>query len=208
MYPSLLRRALGHLFAFCQNEGTHAVQSYLLLFSSIFLNCDKSQADEIGSNRSPSTSPASSISEIRLPLSLHRDVPLCPFTIPDGILFRPTAYPIVRGERYAWEGTTEQLKDVRRCISMLVDSIGLLTTWGVAFIIQHLMLLLGNTSLPRDILKHHFFCLIYTNSSVLIHHVLLLLYRFPECFQALDHLIVIDNILYLMDEPKLYVLSL
>lgn len=120
------------------------------------------------------------------------------------------------------------LRDVRRSVSLLVESAPRVTEWGLATILEQLVAFVGRTGasfpffffslcnlaliasaadLPRDVFKHYFFHYLYSNSPVLVHTVVLIMLRFPEIMQIADYRTLVDQLFRLIDEPLLYAIS-
>lgn len=295
-YPKLLTKSLGHLYNFCQQEVSHAVQSYLGLFSSAFVSCssaifedpsaqlqghDGVDADDSASASASSSSlssPFASTSSLpslaaappspfagssyinygssssytlmrggenrewslssgggeRTSSSAHLSMPgasllsvvapLCPFHIPEDVQLRPLAYPsqsaastsVASASAASSLNAAAQsssvpllhipdafLRDVRRSVSLLVESAPRVTDWGLATILEQLITFVARTDLPRDVFKHYFFHYLYTNSLVMLHAVVTIMLRFPEVMQTGDYRKLIDQLFRLVDEPLL-----
>lgn len=154
-YPCLLSDIAGHLWSLCQNERTHASQSYILLFSSVVHN----------------------IVAQKLNVSiLSTSVPLVPFSVPQ-ILLDDSGFG---KEGSAWLN----YKELRRAMAFLLEWPQVLTPCAMVEFLSMIMPLVVALDLQTSLLKVQFFGMVYSYEPMLCHAVLTMYSQFLEAFDG------------------------
>ncbi|CAK7326069.1 unnamed protein product [Dovyalis caffra] len=160
-WPCLLSNMAGHLWSLCQNERTHACQSYLLLFTNVVFN----------------------IVNTKLNVSiLNTSVPLVPFSVPQWVLLGGEgSKEVVVGLNY---------KELRRAMAFLLESLQVLTPSGMMEFLGMVMPVALALELQASMLKVQFFGMIYSFDPLLCHVVLMMYFQFLDAFDGQEGEIV------------------
>jgi AP-5 complex subunit beta-1 len=153
-HPCLLSDIAGHLWSLCQNERTHASQSYILLFTWVIHN--------IVVNKS-------SVS------ILNTSVPLVPFNVPQSLLLGGSSNSANAGLNY---------KELRRAMAFLLESPQVLTPCGMVEFMAMITPVAVALELQASMLKVQFFGLICSYDPMLCHVVLMLYLQFSDAFDG------------------------
>ncbi|CAM6047101.1 unnamed protein product [Sphagnum compactum] len=183
-HPCLLHACVGHVFALCQSERTHAGQSYKLLLTVILHNmaCHMYTIK----SRSSGAQPFLSIT-----------IPLVPFSVPP---FLAASSP--RQESLsvpAKELTAGSLKEFKRAVAYLLQRPDLLTEFGMLEFVARFINIARALNLHGSLLKPQFSSLVYTFSPVLCHVVLLIYSQFMDAFEG-DEDVILKRLFYLCRE--------
>ncbi|KAM6599074.1 uncharacterized protein LOC115705494 [Cannabis sativa] len=154
-YPCLLSEIVGHLWSLCQNERTHACQSYILLFTSVVRN----------------------IVAHKLSVSiLSNSVPLVPFSVPQVLL---SGFGSVK------EGSAGlNFKELRRALAFLLEWPQVLTPCAMMEFLAMIMPVAVALELQASMLKVQFFGMIYSFDPMLCHVVLMMYSQFLDAFDG------------------------
>ncbi|KAG6654734.1 hypothetical protein CIPAW_05G166500 [Carya illinoinensis] len=153
-YPCLLSDIAGHLWSLCQNERTHASQSYILLFTLVIHNIVA-----LESNVSV----------------LNTSVPLVPFNVPQSLL---------AGGSSNSTNTCLNYKELRRAMAFLLESPQVLTPCGMVEFMAMITPVAISLELQPSMLKVQFFGMVYSYNPILCHVVLMLYLRFMDAFDG------------------------
>ncbi|KAG9442296.1 hypothetical protein H6P81_018150 [Aristolochia fimbriata] len=156
--PCLLVEITPHLWTLCQNERTHASQSYLLLLTSVILNLIRSK--------------------IHVPI-LATSLPLIPFNIPVSLV--STA---ANNNNNNSSGRDLNLKEIRRVVAFLLEQPQILTPCGMMEFMDMIMEVGSALELQVSLLKVQFSGLLYSYDPILSHVVLTLYSRFSDAFEG------------------------
>lgn len=158
-WPCLLSNIGGHLWSLCQNERSHACQSYLLLFTSVVFN----------------------IVNTKLNVSiLNTSVPLVPFNVPQWVLSGGDENGI--GSKEVVVGLN--YKELRRAMAFLLESPQVLTPSGMMEFLGMVMPMAVALELQASMLKVQFFWMIYSFDPLSCHVVLTMYSRFLDVFDG------------------------
>jgi AP-5 complex subunit beta-1 len=153
-HPCLLSDIAGHLWSLCQNERTHASQSYILLFTWVIHN--------IVANKS-------SVS------ILNTSLPLVPFNVPQSLLLDGSSNSANTGLNY---------KELRRAMAFLLESPQVLTPCGMAEFMAMMTPVAVALDLQASMLKVQFFGMLCSYDPMLCHVVLMLYLQFSDAFDG------------------------
>ncbi|PON67991.1 AP-5 complex subunit beta-like protein [Trema orientale] len=154
-YPCLLSEIAGHLWSLCQNERTHACQSYILLFTSVVHN----------------------IVAQKLSVSiLGNSVPLVPFSVPQVLM---SGFGSGKGDNAGLN-----YKELRRALAFLLEWPQVLTPCAMMEFLGMIMPLAVALDLQASMLKVQFFGMIYSFDPVLCHVVLMMYSHFLDSFDG------------------------
>ncbi|XP_060675509.1 uncharacterized protein LOC132804970 isoform X2 [Ziziphus jujuba] len=154
-YPCLLSEIAGYLWSLCQNERTHASQSYILLFSSVIHN----------------------IVAQKLNVSiLNTSVPLVPFSVPQILL---------DDLGFGKEGSAGlNYKELKRAMAFLLEWPQVLTPCAMVEFLSMIMPLALALDLQASMMKVQFFGMVYSYEPMLYHAVLTMYSQFLEAFDG------------------------
>ncbi|KAJ8426114.1 hypothetical protein Cgig2_031781 [Carnegiea gigantea] len=165
-YPCLLAEVVGHLWGLCQNERTHACQSYLLLLLEVIQHI---VACKLNVNSVFSTG-----------------VPLVPFNIPQwvkiGGVDEDGDDEVYLKLHLEAELSGSNLKELKRVMAFLLEWPQVLTSCGMMEFMSVVMPLAVALELQPSLLKVQFFGLLYNYDPLLWHVVLMLYSQFPDTF--------------------------
>ncbi|EFH59468.1 binding protein [Arabidopsis lyrata subsp. lyrata] len=155
-FPGLLSDVAGHLWSLCQAERTHAVQAYLLLFTTIVYN----------------------VVNQKLKVSLlSTSVPLVPFNAPNWM--RDQSLIMSHGQ-----GLGPDQKELRRTLAFMLESPYLFTSCAMMEFMGMVVPLASALELQASMLKVQFLGMIYSFDPMLCHVVLLVYSQFPDAFEG------------------------
>ncbi|CAL9221523.1 unnamed protein product [Arabidopsis halleri] len=155
-FPGLLSDVAGHLWSLCQAERTHAVQAYLLLFTTIVYN----------------------VVNQKLKVSLlSTSVPLVPFNAPNWM--RDQSLIMSHGQ-----GLGPDQKELRRTLAFMLESPYLFTSCAMMEFMGMVVPLASALELQASMLKVQFLGMIYSFDPMLCHVVLLMYSQFPDAFEG------------------------
>lgn len=159
--------------------------------------------EEGQSLRSPPASPANSFSAS----ILATDADLCPFSVPTTLRLQPTNFPLVFANSYlafARRLPETTNKEIRKCVSMLIDQATMLTPWGAYDLILKVIPLVFLSDVPKEIFLQNFFRFTSTHNSLLVHIVLILKMNFTEIFSSGYQSLVVLQLLRNTKDPNMY----
>uniref|UniRef100_A0A7C8ZJC3 Uncharacterized protein n=1 Tax=Opuntia streptacantha TaxID=393608 RepID=A0A7C8ZJC3_OPUST len=165
-YPCLLADVVGHLWGLCQNERTHACQSYLLLLVEVIHHIVACKLN---------------VSSV-----FSTAVPLVPFNVPQwvriGGIDEGGDEEVDLGLHFGAELSVSNLKELKRVMAFLLEWPQILTPCGMIEFMSVVMPLAVALELQPSLLKVQFFGLLYNYEPLLWHVVLMLYSQFPDAF--------------------------
>ncbi|XP_010533345.1 PREDICTED: uncharacterized protein LOC104809147 [Tarenaya hassleriana] len=174
-FPGLLSDVAGHLWSLCQAERTHAVQSYLLLFTTVVYN----------------------VANQKLSVSLlSTSVPLVPFNAPAWMKDQSSGFG-------HGPGSEPNPKELRRALAFLLESPYLFTSYAMMEFMGMVMPLALALELQASMLRVQFFGMIYSFDPMLCHVVLLMYSQFPHAFDGQEKEIL-RRLMLLSKETQIY----
>ncbi|ESQ47899.1 hypothetical protein EUTSA_v10019942mg [Eutrema salsugineum] len=176
-FPGLLSDVAGHLWSLCQTERTHAVQSYLLLFTTVVYNVVNQK--------------------LRVSL-LSTSVPLVPFNAPNWM--RDESSHSGQGQS---QGLGPDQKELRRTLAFLLESPYLFTSCAMMEFMGMVVPLASALELQASMLKVQFLGMIYSFDPMLCHVVLLMYSKFPDAFEGQEKDIM-RRLMLLSKETQIY----
>eukprot|EP00753_Platysulcus_tardus_P019293 PLAT7091.6.p1 GENE.PLAT7091.6~~PLAT7091.6.p1 ORF type:complete len:976 (+),score=387.35 PLAT7091.6:116-2929(+) len=90
------------------------------------------------------------------------------------------------------------VKKLTRALSLLLQHLPLLSRWGLAFLVPHLIPFVRMAELSPSIFRHHFLGIVFKQPTLLVHLVLLLFRCFPAIFTPQDEETVVQRVTLLM----------
>ncbi|KAF8081639.1 hypothetical protein N665_0873s0012 [Sinapis alba] len=153
-FPGLLSDVAGHLWSLCQAERTHAVQAYLLLFTTVVYNVVKQK--------------------LKVSL-LSTSVPLVPFNAPHWMRDQSEGLS---------QGLGPDQKELRRTLAFMLESPYLFTSCAMMEFMGMVVPLASALELQASMLKVQFLGMIYSFDPMLCHVVLLMYTQFPDAFEG------------------------
>ncbi|KFK39310.1 hypothetical protein AALP_AA3G228300 [Arabis alpina] len=174
-FPGLLSDVAGHLWSLCQAERTHAVQAYLLLFTTVVYN----------------------VVNHKLKVSLlSTSVPLVPFSAP--IWMQDESSISGQGQ-----GSGPDQKELRRTLAFMLESPYLFTSCAMMEFMGMVVPLASALELQASMLKVQFLGMIYSFDPMLCHVVLLMYCQFPDAFEGQEKEIM-RRLMLLSKETHIY----
>ncbi|CAH8385191.1 unnamed protein product [Eruca vesicaria subsp. sativa] len=153
-FPGLLSDVAGHLWTLCQAERTHAVQAYLLLFTTVVFNVVNQK--------------------IRVSL-ISTSVPLVPFNAPSWMR---------DGSLGLSQGLGADQKELRRVLAFMLESPYLFTSCAMMEFMGMVVPLASALELQASMLRVQFLGMVYSFDPMLCHVVLLMYTQFPDAFEG------------------------
>lgn len=171
-YPCLLAEVVGHLWGLCQNERTHASQSYLLLLLEVIHDIV--------------------VCKLNVASVFSTAVPLVPFNVPKWVATEADggggedngAEEEEEGLHFGVELSSSNVKELRRVMAFLLDCHQVLTSCGMVEFMSMVMPLAVGLELQSSLLKVQFSGLIYSSDPLLWHVILMLCRRFLDTFDG------------------------
>ncbi|XP_074307712.1 uncharacterized protein LOC141642718 [Silene latifolia] len=163
-FPGLLVEIVGHLWGICQNERTHACQSYLLLLLEVIHNVV--------------------VCRLNVASVFSTALPLVPFNVPSSLLLSSSAIDDAGGNDDNVGLSGASLKELRRVVSFLLEWAQALTPCGMVEFISRVMPLAVGLELQSSLLKVQFGGLMYNYDPLLWHVVLTLSRWFPDMYDG------------------------
>ncbi|CAL5212599.1 unnamed protein product [Lathyrus oleraceus] len=152
--PCLLSDVVGHLWSLCQNERTHASQSYILLFTTVIHN----------------------IVDKKLSISiLNTSHPLLPFSTPQCLN---------REDFGSDSGSGLNTKELRRALAFLLEWPQVLTPCGMMEFVSMVISVVVALELQPSMLKVQLFGMIHSYDPLLCHVVLAMFMHFLDAFDG------------------------
>ncbi|XP_057527067.1 uncharacterized protein LOC130806134 [Amaranthus tricolor] len=169
-FPCLLAEIVGHLWGLCQNERTHASQSYILLLLEVIHNIV--------------------VCKLNVVSVFSTAVPLVPFNVPNWVITDDDDNG--GGENWGEEDSVRlgvelsgtSLKELKRVMAFLLEWPRVLTPCGMLEFMSMLMPLAIGLELQSSLLKVQFSGLLYNFDPLLWHVVLVLWRRFLDSFDG------------------------
>ncbi|PRP74413.1 AP-5 complex subunit beta-1-like [Planoprotostelium fungivorum] len=196
---------LGRLFRYCESEATHAIQSYLSLFSLLLhhrtLLMSRSVAHFV--TLFPPEIPFSLPSQIIPPLPLS--VYAAGVTSGDVRNLNPPFWcqrPAEDSENSPDGQVTKRFpepvyNEITRCLALLMDSCGTtLNQWGISYVFSRMLPFVYLCDLPREAFQHHFWRYSSCHHLLLFHDILLMHLNFPEIFTAEQQESLVSRLLH------------
>ncbi|KAL2938922.1 AP-5 complex subunit beta-1 [Bienertia sinuspersici] len=164
-YPCLLADIVGHLWGLCQNERTHASQSYLLLLLQVIyhiVDCKLNVASVFSTA-----------------------VPLVPFNVPPWVATNDVGDDGGEegGLHFGVEMSSSASKELKRVMAFLLEWPKVFTPCGMVEFMSMLMPLAIGLELQSSLLKVQFSGLLYSYNPLFWHVVLILCRRFLDTFE-------------------------
>lgn len=174
-FPGLLSDVAGHLWSLCQAERTHAVQAYLLLFTTVVYN----------------------VVNQKLKVSLlSTSVPLVPFNAPNWMQDESS----ISGQG---QGSGPDQKELRRTLAFMLESPYLFTSCAMMEFMGMVVPLASALELQASMLKVQFLGMIYSFDPMLCHVVLLMYCQFPDAFEGQEKEII-RRLMLFSKETQIY----
>ncbi|CAH2053269.1 unnamed protein product [Thlaspi arvense] len=176
-FPGLLSDVAGHLWSLCQAERTHAVQAYLLLFTTVVYNVVHQK--------------------LRVSL-LSTSVPLVPFNAPNWMRDQSS----IQGQGQS-QGLGPDQKELRRTLAFMLESPYLFTSCAMMEFMCMVVPLASALELQASMLKVQFLGMIYSFDPMLCRVVLLMYTQFPDAFEGQEKEIM-RRLMLLSKETQIY----
>ncbi|KAK9676486.1 hypothetical protein RND81_11G080100 [Saponaria officinalis] len=153
--PGLLIEIVGHLWEICQNERTHACQSYLLLLLEVIHDIV--------------------VCKLNIGSVFSTAVPLVPFNVPSWLMNSDIDNVELSGS---------SLKELRRVVAFLLEWTQVLTPCGMVQFVSRVMPLAVGLELQTSLLKVQFGGFLYNYDPLLWHVVLSISRWFPDMYDG------------------------
>ncbi|KAK4725402.1 hypothetical protein R3W88_028181 [Solanum pinnatisectum] len=156
-FPCLLSEIGSHLWSLCQNERTHAAQSYALLLSTVVHN----------------------IARLKPTVSFSNSSTLVPFTVPRFLVDES-----VKNGHFQGELSDLSNRELRRVVAFLLECPQNLTPWGLLEFMDKTLPVAAVLDLQPSLLKVQFSGLLHTYDPLLWHAYLVMHLSYMDSFEG------------------------